>query len=649
LTVYNLATSPVKTLALNLNGLTDTTGITETGVTTLNVTTGGTAKSTLASFADTSLTTLNVSGTQTLVLTTPNTSLTTIAVSGAAGFTGSVAGVTASGTGLSFTTTSSGTITTTLHAAGTDTFTGSTGQDIITLTADQTKAVTGGSATNNELILANTAGTFLSGATHTWGNVTKFSTLGLTSASSGAFNAGLMGSNTINAVDVQGLGGVTSISNVVKNASLSIDASIGAATSDILTYQSADATGASDAVTLNLGTTSTSGITVGFVGTDTGGSVALSSLVMEDANQVGIGTLNVVSNASTTGAGGVNTIVALTDSGLSTLNVSGVDGLTITNLNEGTTAGSSATAATSFTVNNTSGAAVTIGTLTDSALGSLTFTGTGNSTVSTLAGLTGHVLTISNTGSGTATVSSFSADSNLTSLTLSGNVALNGDATPLVASAAQGAATAGVTVSAGTDNAHINLNLVGAGSGLTDSVTVGNANNFITDGSTAGTVNVTVGTGSNAIVLGTAATDTATSSYNVTLGSHTASSGIDQVSIGALNVALASITVPNLVVTGAVTGDKISFLGDVNATTTVLAATTAGSTVAATIAAIGAAADAAAHNVAYSVYGGNTYLAEANATGGAAATLTVIELVGSHTFTGAAAVAATASFVTLAS
>jgi len=740
-------------LALNLNALTDAAGLTVAGVKTLNVMTGGSGATTLGSGATTlgasgvagiaasSMTALNVAGTQTLSLfdMSADAALTAIAVSGSAGFNdnGTFAG-TAAGTTL--TTTSSGTITATLHSAGTDTFTGSTGQDVITISADQTKAVVGGSATNNELVLSGdttTTSVYLSGTGHTWGEVSGFSVLGINESGTVSYNAAAMGSNTFNSLDVMSGSTSVTVTNLVKDASLSIDA-----TTSAVVFQTADTTGATDSSTVNLGTTANGYITV-------------TSLSMGDANGVGIATLNIVSNdtaANVTTGGLVNTITTLVDSGLSTLNVSGVDGLTIGALNEGTTLGSSATAATSLTINNTSGGVVTVGTFTDSALGNLTFTGTGNDVVSTLTtSNSSHALTIANTGTGTAAISAFTADTGLTSLTLNGGVALGPDAgapatvtdtfvagsgagptsatatyvmtglsagqsytvdgvtitadvaltanqvasglaidhttagvyaisgtyavpsgwTSVVLSAgsdtfelsssatgvvatgnpgnavggtAQSAATGattGVTVAAGTDNAHINLNLTGAATGATDSITVGNGNNYIVDGSTAGTVNVTVGTGSNLIALGGPNTDT-TGVYNVTLGAHTATTGIDSISIGSQSVS-ASTWVPtaaNLVVTGAVTGDVITFANDVaNTLTVATTATTAGSTAAATVAALVTAADATVHQVNYSVFGGNTYVAESGVAGipsSSNAQLTVIELVGSHTFTGAA-------------
>jgi hypothetical protein len=195
--------------------------------------------------------------------------------------------------------------------------------------------------------------------------------------------------------------------------------------------------------------------------------------------------------------------------------------------------------------------------------------------------------------------------------------------------------TGGITVSGASDNSHVTLNLSGGAiAGKIDNITLGNANNSITDATTLGTVNVTVGTGSNAISLGGTTTDT-TAVYNVTLGAHTAASGFDQISVGTAGTNFA--TVPNLVVTGAVTGDHIVFAGDANVVTVAATATAAGATQAATIAALEAAATTA-HAVAFSVFNGNTYVVENVAVAAAGATNThVVELIGVHTFTAGAA------------
>ena len=446
-TIDNVGTTPLTALALNVNALVDATGlvINNNGITMLNVTTGGAGSSSLASITDTALTTLNIAGSQTLKLTTVTPSLTTIAVTGAAGFSGDVSGL---GAQLaSFTTTSSGTITAALDDL-TQTFVGSTGRDVITIAGDATKVITGGSATNNELILSAISSTYT--AAKTGVKVTGFTTLGVSDNAATHINVYDMKNvfTGFNALDVvAGPTGVssTAFTNVKSGTTLAIDASVagsgnvaaveGAVAASIL-YQVADATGNADTLNLTLGTASTAGITV-------------AGLMLEDANAVGLGTLNIVSNGTA-----ANTITTLIDNGLAHLNVSGAKGLTIGTLNEATTQ------ATSFSISNTSSGSVAITNFTDANLGTLTFSGNHNSSITNLLGVTGHIVTIANTGTGNATIGAF-ADASLTTLTLTGNVKLNGDASPLVASAATGATT-GVTVAAGTDNAHINLNLTGA-------------------------------------------------------------------------------------------------------------------------------------------------------------------------------------------
>ncbi|MEX3894763.1 beta strand repeat-containing protein [Paraburkholderia sp. BR10954] len=648
LTIENLGATPFTTLGVNLNGFTDTTGLTiastdTTGdVKTLNVTTGGATASTLGAITDTALTTLNVSGTQTLNVTTAlGNSVKALTVTGGAGFSGDISGTQIT----SFAPTSSGAITATLNGA-TQSFTGSTGQDIITISADAAKAITGGSATNNEIVLNGDAATFTGAGAKTVTNVTGFTTLGVsgnTAATAEVYNMAVL--KGFNAIDLKAIAagtGSDSFTNVASGTTLTIEATsastggtvaaVEGATAAAVLYQVANATGASDSLNLTLGTSQTNGISVGG---------AAGGLMLEDANAVGIGTLNVVSNGTATGTT-VNTIPVLIDNGLANLNVSGAHGLTITALNEQTTQ------ATSFAINNTSGGAVTVGTFTDANLGSLTFSGTGNSSVGTLAGVTGHILTIANTGTGTASVGTFNADTSLTTLNLNGNVALNADAPggPAPAAAAATGATTGVTVSGATDNAHVNLTLTGGAlAGVTDSITLGNGNNLITDKTTVGNVNITVGTGSNLIDVHTG---TGAGTYNITLGAHTAATGPDAIVVSASGTTAAGAA--NTVITGAVAGDQINFGAIVGETVvTLTAAQQTAITAASTLSAAAALAFADANvagNVASFQYGGNTYVLEHTAAGAQVAADSLIELVGTHTLT---AGAVTAGHVVLAS
>ena len=602
LTITDSLTIPVTSLALNLNAYSTTGTIVDATVKTLTITNTGTSSS--GAFTDTALTTLNVAGSGALTLkgiAGNNTALATLTVSGSAGFSD---GATTVATGLgalgatlaAFTTTSSGTITAALSDT-TQTFVGSTGQDIITISdlADATKVITGGSATNNELILDGGAYALTAA---TAAKVTGFQTLGVNANVTGTIDMSIL-DPTASKLDIIGGSTITFV-KVATNAAIALDAS-----STAVSVKYVDASGVSDVVAVTMGS-----------------AITATALTVSDANLVGIGTLNFTTKA---GFNAVDTITTLVDNGLANLNVSGTGGLTITTLSEATTQ------ATVFTINDTetNAAGVTITTFTDANLGSLVFTGSNVSAITTLND-SGAVVSISNTGTQTAVIGTLT-DNLLTSLTLGAGVSLGQAATALNTVGLQDGSAAGVTVSGAADNAHVTLNLTaGAGTGLTDSINLGNGNDFVTDASTLGTVNVTVGTGSNLIVLGGTNTDT-TAVYNVTLGTHTLATGPDFMSVGSAGTAFA--TAANLVVTGAVIGDQITFLNDAGSSAAAL--TTQGAT---TIAAIEAAAVAiGAHGVAFGTVGGNTYVAEDLAIGAASATnTTLVEIIGTHTFTPAA-------------
>jgi hypothetical protein len=620
LTLTNGATTPTNTaLALSLDGVgTQGSGVTfddaNGEVTTLNVTTA-TADSYLT-VTDPHLKTLDISGTNTLNLSTVPTTVATIAVSGSAGFNDG--GTLASDAALtSFTTTSSGKIVATLNDT-TQSFVGSTGQDVITITADATKAITGGSATNNEVIFNAAATTFnATSADLTNTNVTGFSVFGLGASSSGTWDLSTFNSS-FNAIDVTAANTAANVANTIVNAatgtSLSIDGS-GIDTGSVsLSY--ADTTGATDTTNLTIGSATAAGLSI-------------AGVTLADANGVGVNTVNVTTlGTDINNAGGAtDTIVALTDNGLSVLNVSGTAGLKINGLDE------AAHQATTFTIHSTESGqnGTTIGTLTDVNLGNLTFTGTANADVGDLVVAGGSVtnLTITNSGTGTATVGDGTAftDAALTKLTLSGNVNLTTGAL---------AATTGITVAGSTDNAHVTLDLTGATSG-TDSISLGNANNSITDTSVGGNVNVTVGTGFNLIKLGDfgAAGTTTTGTYNVTLGAHTDTASLYDSIFVADTGSASVVATPTTVITGAVKGDVITTT-DANAltVTTLTANQLSNLANAANLAAAisaGSAMTVGTHGVDAFVYGGNTYVIENVAAGTAAATSTVVELAGVHT------------------
>ena len=158
-----------------------------------------------------------------------------------------------------FTTTSSGKIVATLNDL-TQSFTGSTGQDIITISADATKAITGGSATNNEVVFNATAGTFNATAANlTNTNVTGFTVFGL-GANSGTGTWDLASFNsTFNAVDITNANAANNVANTITRARahtrLNIDGSTMGPTTDSgsVSLSYADTTGASDTSPLTIG------------------------------------------------------------------------------------------------------------------------------------------------------------------------------------------------------------------------------------------------------------------------------------------------------------------------------------------------------------------------------------------------------------
>jgi hypothetical protein len=616
------ASNPTLSLTLNglsasvLNGGNNTILDTNGEIKTLNVTTS-TADSVLTGFSDSGLKTLNISGTNALKFGTGFTlandlALTSVTVSGAAGFSDGNTGI---GTGFStftgatLTTTSTGTITAALNDT-LQTFTGASGRDVITISdlADATKAITAGSATNNELILDG--GTYaLTAATAKL--VTGFQTVGVTSTvTSAGIDLSILDA-TANSLDFignnAGASGAVTFFNVASGASISLDAN----TSGAIVVDYKDTTGAADSTTVTIGSaTNALGITTG-------------SLALADANGVGVGTVNIVSNDvaySTTNLG--NTITTLVDTGVANLNVSGSGALTI---------GTLADNATSFTLNNTDAGVggLTISTLTDATLGNLSFTGSGASTITALND-SATVLNIANTGTGVVNIGTLTDA--LSNLSLTGNVALGQATSANALLGLQDSATSGVVVSGATDNAHVTVNLTaGASAGLTDSITLGNGNNYVLDASTAGKVNITVGTGSNLIDVHTAGLTNSTYAANITLGAHTAATGIDSIFVSSIGTNAGT----NTIITGAVAGDLINFT-DVGAAGAVALVGGAPASVAAGIAAAHAAITGTNHLASFQ-FGGNTYVVEDVAAGTSAATSTVVELIGAHTFGTAAA------------
>ena len=584
-------------------------------------------------FVDAGLTTINLSGSGSITLplnATNDAALAALNISGSVGYSdggdGSATTYTLAsfGSALTITDTSTGAFTATLDDT-TQSLNASSATGVVTvyLAGDATKTITAGSGTTDELVLTATgAGSYTLAKTGT--KVTGFEVLGIR----GSVNNGTIDlanfSTGFNALDVISTGTVT-VNNLAQNSPITFQANTS------LTVNYADASGATDSVKVTIGSTTNS--TAKTIGT----------LALADANANGIGTLSIVSNNTTQSSGynqlGANVITTLTDANLATLNISGTGGLTITN--------ALTTNAGALTINNTSTntsynsavsaapASLTFDTgITDNGLGSITFAGTGSTSIETLSDTTSASLTLTNSGTGNVTIGTFTDDA-LKTLNISGNVAI-----PTLKTAV----TTGIRINAATDNSAINLDTIniagnangGAAATYTDNITLGNGNNTVKDRSVDGTVNITVGTGSNLIDV-SAGNQSATYQANITLGAHTVGTGIDKILVGCVRTAASA---PNVIVTGATAGDQLYIADGTTVTTltsTVLNAVASQASLSAAVAYVdGAAATGTAlaiHNAVAFVWGGNTYVLESAGTGSGTLTNsdTLIELVGSHT------------------
>ena len=622
----NQASTPSTTLALTAGG--SKSGFTLNDSSNELKTINATLTASESMFiADANLATLTVAGTGTFSLTGyTSTKLATVTVSGTAGFNdkGVLAGDAALTTG--FTTTSSGVIVAALNDT-TQTFAGSTGQDIITISADATKAITGGSATNNELILNNSAATFNATAGHlTNTNVTGFTILGLTGASTGTFDMSTL-NPSFTSIDFDANGAAGGSTYAVIKAATGTAISIDNA-GDTISVSYVDTNGAGDTTTVTLnpnGAAANSALA---------GGITTTSLTLQDANSVGIGTVNFVSTGNdinTGGAGAINVIQNFFDNGIVNLTVTGTAGLTINSLVE---SGLHQSTAITITSNETSVNGTVIGALTDGVLGNITFAGS-NTTVIGALNLNNTVtnLTLSNTGTSLAVIDPSGAnftDTALTTLTLSGNVAL-GNNSAFASSAFT--ATTGFTLLGATDNAHVNITLTGAATPATDTITLGNGNDYITDGSSTGTVKVTVGTGDNFIDVHTGGNN-ATYSANITLGAHTdTATAYDQVNVSVTGTQAAGFST---MITGIVAGDQLVFTDA--ATSAANASASVQNSITAAVNLAGAVAVAFGNTVSHGAlefqFQGATYVIEqAGATNAAfaAGTDSIVQVTGVHT------------------
>jgi len=481
LTVTDPAAVPyTKTLALNLAG-----GY--LGVTTLpsyeTINVNQTAATRVESIVDGNLKTLNVSGTGQFRLDTIPATLKTLDVTGAAGFRGTINSTLLTGFDGTKTT---GANRITLNAAVQD-YKGGTGADTVTITVSPTKVIDGGAGSDN--LIFGAAGALLS--TVSGPNVQNFETLTTASASGIIELANLTGSKftsivsssvTTNSVELNSVTPGTPLT--ISSNPTSANATNGVYTAGTTIYQTSNFTGAATAVTVTLaGGTPASNTSAGTIGFVTDG------VNLRDATgSVGIGTVNVVSDASV--GGGLHTITTLTNPNMSALNITGTGGLVITALTDN--AGS-----LDITDNHTGSGASKITTLTAANIASLSYAGSAAYAIDTLAGNVVPTLTISNANtsptSGQLTIGALT-NATATKVFLNGAVALVGTFNNAALTRISGA----------TNDSAVNITAAGAGGKV---VTLGNGNNTVVTG--AGSDTITVGLGAST-VTGAAGGDTIT-------------------------------------------------------------------------------------------------------------------------------------------
>ncbi|HEY8023236.1 MAG TPA: DUF4214 domain-containing protein, partial [Burkholderiaceae bacterium] len=425
-----------------------------------------------------------------------------VTISGAGAFTADLSGLNAAAAVNA--TGATGVVTVQLASASggalTQSFTGGSGQDIVTVGAGQTGTVSGGSATNNEIVLSNVVGATAA----TLAPYAHFSILGISGTTSGVFDMSKAAGYT--AFDVQSSGNDVTFSNVAATSTLSIDSS----NSHIITMHTVDTTGATD----------TAHVTLNVAG---GSSITVAQITLEDSIHNGTGTVDLVANAN-------STITNLADTGLTALNISGAGTISINNsmtllgtsLSINNTAGSSSSsfiggvsdnflttlsisgsdgvylngltsAATTLTISDSDAGGFVLSSLGDNALTSATFTNTVNTTA------------------GAFNINGVTMEASLATLNLNGNVKIDitGDTV-----------TGGITVAGGTDNAIVDFSSTGAtATGKVDSITLGNGSDSVSLGlgAAGSTQTVVLGSGTNDSV-----TTLSVGTVNITVGSSTA-------------------------------------------------------------------------------------------------------------------------------
>jgi len=469
------AAAGTRTLGLTVNKLTGGT-IQDNTATTLNVTSTGTA-STGVTLAAAAATTVTLGGDKALSLAALNdAAMTTLKVTdgglvtiGAFGTTGVLTGITVTGAGGLNADVSGQTALTSIDASGSSgansvvvgantTFKGGSGVDTVTVTAAPTVSLDGGAGTN-DVIIENHVSDILSGNTH----ITGFETLGLGALAGGGNTFDATGFSHLSIAS--GLAGAVTFGNVAAGADLSITGAAGAA----VTYSLANATGASDAVTLKL---------------------SAAAAVANNVTAAGIETVN----------------VAVTDTNTTAGHAAFSESLTL-----------SAAAATKVVVTGNGTMGVTLLDTTDTALTSvdasgLTVSGTGaaNSGFVWTTGALAAAATIKGSVNGGDAIDGHSATHALT-------ITVNGGTNSVIGSGSADTITAGNgtnTIAAGAGN-----DIISVGSGQ-NSITGGSGADLITLAAHAGKVDtiVQLAGDSGANTSNTIQTSELTSTFDVIKG-----------------------------------------------------------------------------------------------------------------------------------
>ncbi|WP_168073072.1 S-layer family protein [Caulobacter sp. SSI4214] len=278
LTITNTTTAHA--LTLNVSKVTGGV-IQDANAGSVTVNTSGSSASTVAlSAATATAVTVNASTTTTLVANNLS-AIKTLALTGASAVTADVSALGGTLTSVDATGNTKG-VNVTIDATNTA-FAGGAGNDTVTISAAPTKAIAGGTGADT-LVLNVAAGTFSNPSLNS--NITGFETLGLGTAATGSYNAtGFTGLSIANNV----AGNVT-FTGVAAGAGLTISAAPGATTTVTL----ADASGTSDAFTLNTtnaanlnaGTLTVQGVetvTVNAANTDPTGNAHTHTLTLIDA------------------------------------------------------------------------------------------------------------------------------------------------------------------------------------------------------------------------------------------------------------------------------------------------------------------------------------------------------------------------------